>query len=50
VSNTAPNGAAAEAAIVIDRDGRIVEWTAGAERLFGYSRSEALGQPVGLVR
>ncbi len=30
----------------VDPAGRIVYWNAAAERLFGYSRDEALGQPV----
>lgn len=32
-----------------DRDGRIVEWDAGAEEFFGYSREEALGQSLDLI-
>ena len=31
------------------RDGRITVWNAGAERLYGYSASEALGQPIGML-
>jgi two-component system cell cycle sensor histidine kinase/response regulator CckA len=30
-------------------DGTIVSWNAGAERLFGYSASEAIGQPITLL-
>jgi PAS domain S-box-containing protein len=29
-----------------DRDDRITVWNAGAERLYGYSASEAIGQPI----
>jgi PAS domain S-box-containing protein len=29
--------------------GTIVLWNAGAERLFGYSAAEALGQPIGMI-
>jgi len=32
-----------------DRDGRITVWNAGAERLYGYSASEAIGQPISLL-
>ena len=31
------------------RDGRITVWNAGAERLYGYSAAEAIGQPVSLL-
>jgi len=30
--------------IFIDPRGRVIEWSTGAEKLFGYSRQEALGQ------
>ena len=30
--------------IFIDPRGRVIEWSTGAEKLFGYSRLEALGQ------
>ena len=37
-----------DAAIVIihDLDGRIFQWTSGCERLYGYSREEAMGRRV----
>ena len=30
-------------------DGRITSWNASAERIFGYHRSEALGQPISII-
>jgi len=30
-------------------DGIVTSWNPGAERLFGYSRQEALGQPIGFL-
>lgn len=35
-----------DAMVVTDRQARIVEWNPAAERLFQYSRQEALGQPL----
>jgi PAS domain S-box-containing protein len=37
-------GAAPDAIVTLDARYRIVEWNPGAERLFGYSREEAIGQ------
>jgi two-component system CheB/CheR fusion protein len=37
------------AIIVQDSDGVIVTWNKGAERVFGYSASEAVGQPIDLI-
>jgi diguanylate cyclase (GGDEF)-like protein/PAS domain S-box-containing protein len=37
---------ASDAFLGIDRRGRITEWNAAAERLFGWSRAEALGRAV----
>lgn len=41
--------ASADALIDCDADGRIVSWSAGAERLFGYSRAEALASNVDII-
>jgi two-component system, chemotaxis family, CheB/CheR fusion protein len=37
------------AIIVQDADGVIVTWNKGAERVFGYSAGEAVGQPIDLI-
>ncbi len=37
-------GAAPDAIVTLDDHFQVVEWNAGAERLFGYSREEAAGQ------
>jgi PAS domain S-box-containing protein len=37
---------ALDAIILIDRDGKIQEWNPAAEKIFGYSRAEALGRPM----
>jgi PAS domain S-box-containing protein len=41
--------AAPDAMVIVDRDGRIELVNAQTERLFGYSRSELLGQPVEML-
>jgi PAS domain S-box-containing protein len=38
-----------EAMIVADRDGIIQEWNSAAERIFGYSATEAIGRTLDLV-
>lgn len=38
--------AAPDAIITVDADNRIVEWNAGAERVFGYSRDEVIGKDL----
>jgi PAS domain S-box-containing protein len=35
-----------DAFVALDEEGAIVEWNAQAERIFGWSREEALGRPV----
>ncbi len=37
------------AIIVQDPDGRIVSWNAGAERVFGYTEGEAVGQNIDVI-
>ena len=39
-------GAAPDAIVTLDARRHIAEWNAGAERLFGYTRQEALGQDI----
>jgi PAS domain S-box-containing protein len=42
--------ASSEDAIVAkDLDGTITDWNAGAERIFGYAREEALGRPITML-
>jgi len=40
---------AGDAIIATDRDGRITLWNAGAERIFGYSAGDAIGQSLDLI-
>jgi len=37
------------AIILLDTEGQIATWNIGAERLFGYDESEALGQPGAII-
>jgi diguanylate cyclase (GGDEF)-like protein/PAS domain S-box-containing protein len=39
-------GAAPDAIVTLDARHRVVEWNAGAERLFGYSREEVIGRDL----
>jgi PAS domain S-box-containing protein len=36
-----------DAFILMDKRGRIVEWNTNAEKIFGWSKAEAVGRPVG---
>jgi PAS domain S-box-containing protein len=38
-----------DAVVYSDADGRIHYWNAGAERMFGYTASEALGQSLDII-
>lgn len=38
-----------DAVVASDADGRIVLWNAGAERMFGHTEAEALGQSLDLI-
>ena len=38
-----------DAVVASDRDGLIRFWNPGAERIFGYSAAEALGQSLDLI-
>jgi PAS domain S-box-containing protein len=40
---------ASDAIVATDRDGRIVFWNPGAERIFGFAESEAMGQSLDLI-
>ena len=42
-------GASEYAMLIIDLDNRISYWSAGAERIFGWSAEEAVGQPGNLI-
>lgn len=39
----------ADAIITIGQDNRIQSWNRGAERLFGWQSSEAIGEPIGIM-
>lgn len=38
-----------DAVVSVDREGRFVLWNPGAERLFGYTDEEALGETLDLI-
>ena len=40
---------ASDAIIATDRDGRITFWNPGAERIFGFTAAEAIGQSLDLI-
>jgi PAS domain S-box-containing protein len=40
---------AADAIVTSDRDGLIRVWNAGAERIFGFTASEAIGQSLDII-
>jgi PAS domain S-box-containing protein len=42
-------GAQEYAFIGVDPDGRITTWSAGAERLFGLTEAEAVGEPIRII-
>jgi len=42
-------GTEADAIIVADNDGIVRFWNPGAERIFGYSRNDALGQSLDII-
>ena len=35
--------------ILTDKEGRIIDWNPSAERMFGYTKSEVLGQTLGIL-
>src|SRR4051812_23042650 len=42
-------GTASDAIIATDRGGVVTFWNPGAERIFGFSSAEAVGQPLDLI-
>jgi PAS domain S-box-containing protein len=42
-------GSSDDAILSEDRDTRITSWNAAAERLYGYTREEAIGQPISIL-
>ena len=38
-----------DAIIATDRDGAVMFWNPGAERIFGFSSDEAMGQPLDFI-
>src|SRR3989338_6837608 len=40
------NATAQDAIIVVDEQARITDWNLAAQKMFGHSREEALGQPL----
>ena len=40
---------ASDAIIATDRDGTVTFWNPGAERIFGFSSDEAMGQPLDFI-
>jgi PAS domain S-box-containing protein len=43
------SASAQDAIIVIDNDGNISYWNDAAERIFGYAKKEAVGQPASII-
>jgi PAS domain S-box-containing protein len=39
----------ADAIVAADREGKIFYWNPGAERIFGYAKSEALGRSLDII-
>ncbi len=42
-------GAMGDAVVVCDPQGRVVVWNAGAERIFGWTAAEAVGQRMDMI-
>lgn len=42
-------GSASDAVVASDRDGTIILWNPGAERIFGFTEKEALGQSLDII-
>ena len=42
-------GTMSDAIVASDRDGKLTFWNPGAARIFGFSRTEAIGQSLDLI-
>ena len=42
-------GAIGDAVVVSDREGKVIVWNPAAERLFGFTEAEALGQSMDMI-
>lgn len=42
-------GAIGDAVVVSDREGKVIVWNPAAERMFGFSEAEALGQSMDMI-
>jgi PAS domain S-box-containing protein len=49
ILGTAILSAQSDAIIAADKEGSIIFWNPGAERIFGFARSEAIGQSLDII-
>ena len=38
-----------DAVVVTDTEGIIIDWNIGAEKLYGYTKKEVIGEPVSII-